>query len=359
MGLRTGFGTRYFDGLLQEGVQDEESRSMMTFTSSGVINVDTDLNMTTGTELDAPVINDRLGDLMIDAATRDFYGVDGNNIAFSLDNSGNISAKNDLSVTTLTDGAGVSHSGELADLADVPDVSDGGSLIVSSVGDINFASNLSVTDDGDGSVTVDASGGGTTKNAASLTSTDTSTDINKTSWTQIPWNNQLDVDAGYTHDPANSPAQITFDNAGTYKVHVSISFDAVDNYRVNPGIRFAINGTRRDRTGLTGYNRDASGHHEASNVLTEQITVNAGDTLTVQTYQFGNSGTCTMRSGESVLLIEEISETTALSGDADTVDGKHAADLQTSPGEVTSSNWGDYEIQKNGTDGTNIINFKT
>jgi len=31
----------------------------------------------------------------------------------------------------------------------------------------------------------------------------------------------------------------------------------------------------------------------------------------------------------------------------------------TSPGDVTSSNWGDYEIQKNGTDGNGIINFKT
>ena len=30
-----------------------------------------------------------------------------------------------------------------------------------------------------------------------------------------------------------------------------------------------------------------------------------------------------------------------------------------STGDVTSSNWGDYEIQKDGTDGTGIINFKT
>ena len=31
----------------------------------------------------------------------------------------------------------------------------------------------------------------------------------------------------------------------------------------------------------------------------------------------------------------------------------------TSPSDVNSSNWGDYEIQKNGTDGNGIINFKT
>lgn len=171
------------------------------------------------------------------------------------------------------------------------------------------------------------------KNSASLTSTDTSTDINKSSWTKIPWDNQLSVDSGYTHDPSGSPTDITFDSAGTYRVHVSISFDS-GNYRVNPGIRFAINGTRRDRTGLSGYARDASGHSEASNVLTEQITVSAGDTLTVQTYQFGNSGTCTMRSSESVLLIEKMSQSTALAGDADTVDGYHAADFLLAGGDT-------------------------
>jgi len=31
----------------------------------------------------------------------------------------------------------------------------------------------------------------------------------------------------------------------------------------------------------------------------------------------------------------------------------------TSPSDVNSSNWGDFEIQKNGTDGNGIINFKT
>jgi hypothetical protein len=29
------------------------------------------------------------------------------------------------------------------------------------------------------------------------------------------------------------------------------------------------------------------------------------------------------------------------------------------PADVTSQNWGDFEIQKNGTDGNGIINFKT
>jgi len=42
------------------------------------------------------------------------------------------------------------------------DVSDGGSQVVAEVEDINAGANLTVTDDGDGTVTLDASGGGGT-----------------------------------------------------------------------------------------------------------------------------------------------------------------------------------------------------
>ena len=32
---------------------------------------------------------------------------------------------------------------------------------------------------------------------------------------------------------------------------------------------------------------------------------------------------------------------------------------KTQPSDINSSNWDDYEIQKNGTDGTGVLNFKT
>lgn len=35
------------------------------------------------------------------------------------------------------------------------------------------------------------------------------------------------------------------------------------------------------------------------------------------------------------------------------------SDLGISQSDIDSTNWGDYEIQKNGTDGSGIINFKT
>ena len=58
------------------------------------------------------------------------------------------------------------------------------------------------------------------------------------------------------------------------------------------------------------------------------------------------------------------SETFAVDGDAQPPE-EHGNDAHTtnytdtSPSDVDSSNWGDYEIQKDGTDGDGIINFKT
>ncbi|AUO79113.1 hypothetical protein [Salinibacter phage M8CRM-1] len=171
------------------------------------------------------------------------------------------------------------------------------------------------------------------KNTASFTSSNTSLNINQSSWTKIPWDVQLDVDGGYTHDPAGSPTDITFDNAGTYRVKVMITYDS-SRHRINPGVRFAINGSRRNALGLSGYSRHASGHYEASNYVEELVTVNSGDTLTVQTTQYGNSGTVTLRSNESVLIVEQVSETVARAGDADTVDGYNAADFLLSGGDT-------------------------
>lgn len=74
-------------------------------------------------------------------------------------------------------------------------------------------------------------------------------------------------------------------------------------------------------------------------------------------------------SGEQVTLDEN--GLANIDGDAFAMDGDaqppeehdnaaHSSNYtSTSPDDVTSSNWGDYEIQKNGSDSSGIINFKT
>ena len=193
---------------------------------------------------------------------------------------------------TLSDGSTAASRNWVNNNADVPNA--------------DYADSAGDADTVDGYHALDF---GKEKNVASFTSSDTTTDINLSSWTIIPWDTQLEVDSGYTHDPSGSPGSITFDNAGTYRVHAMVTYNTTD-LRQNPGVKFAINGTRRNALGLSGYSRHASGHYEASNYIEEIITVNAGDTLTVQTTQYGNSGTCTLRANESVLNIEQVSEVT-------------------------------------------------
>lgn len=164
------------------------------------------------------------------------------------------------------------------------------------------------------------------KQSAHLTAADDSYDINTSGWTEILWDTPLDVDAGFTHDASASPSEITITEPGTYRVHAGISFETTV-VRANPGVAIAVNGTRTGRLGLSGYVRSGSGHNEASNSIVDQVTVSAGDTLTIMTTQFGASGTITLRPNESTLLIEKVSETVPLSGDADTLDGNHAADF--------------------------------
>lgn len=158
-------------------------------------------------------------------------------------------------------------------------------------------------------------------NVAQLSSTNTSLNINQSTWTSIPFNAQLKLDAAYTHDASASPETVTFDEGGTYRIEVSLSYDSNGNTNVNPGIKFNVNGTRLDTFGLTGETSAANGATEGSNTVARIIDVNAGDTLEVQTLEMGNTGTVTMRSNESVLFIEQLSASTAFSGDADTLDG--------------------------------------
>jgi hypothetical protein len=172
-----------------------------------------------------------------------------------------------------------------------------------------------------------------TPGIASFTSTDTSTNINQSSWTTIPWDVQKLIDTPYAHDPSGSPGQITFTESGVYHVDTTIAYD-VTSYRSNPGIRFSINGNGRNARGLSGYARDATGHHEASNHLAETISVSAGDTLRVQTYQYANNGTATMKNKESVLTITARSVSAYETDTADTVDGYHGSDFVQSGGDT-------------------------
>ena len=75
------------------------------------------------------------------------------------------------------------------------------------------------------------------------------------------------------------------------------------------------------------------------------ITVNAIDAASVS----ADDTTVGTLEAETIVDGADVSHTEELADLDDTLD----------TGDVTSSNWGDFEIQKDGTDGAGIINFKT
>lgn len=176
----------------------------------------------------------------------------------------------------------------------------------------------------------------TAKSVFQASSTDTSTDINTTSWVDIAWDSQITVDSGYTHDSTNTPAQITFDDAGTYHVDAIVSYD-VDSADVSVGIKIAINGSRLDTFGQSGAVSNANSNTSGSTTLQRTVTVSAGDTMKIQAIQQGNAGTATMRSLESVVTIDQIGQITATLSDADTLDGVDSTGFVRADGSTTMS----------------------
>jgi len=186
--------------------------------------------------------------------------------------------------------------------------------------------NVSITGDADTVDGFEATELARPKNIAVLTSTDTSTDINTGSNVPIPFDKQLQVDAGFSHSNSTNPEQLTFNDAGTYKIIASLSFSG-SGTRANPNVRLSLNGTILEPRGASGYMRNREGHDEASSDVFEVLTVNSGDTLRVETIASADNGNVTLRANESRLIVEQVSKTVARSDDADTVDGSHAVDF--------------------------------
>lgn len=138
---------------------------------------------------------------------------------------------------------------------------------------------------------------------AQFTSTDTSSDINVGSGVfEVPWDTTLIANAAVSQ-PTNEEIQVG--EAGVWEFYVSLSYD-VTAARINPRIRFSINGTIQDITGGSGYVRDASGHTQASNSIKAAFNLSAGDKVKVVTDRFANGGKATLRANESVLFVNKI-----------------------------------------------------
>jgi hypothetical protein len=181
------------------------------------------------------------------------------------------------------------------------------------------ASNSQITTEGDlalitkryADANYSGGGGSTDPNIIQVTSTDTTTDINRTTAFTVPFNS-LDFNtntSAFSFSTTNN--QITVLRTGYYFVSASISYN--DNgqttpARANPSVRIYKNGsTSLNYTGAHGYLRNATGHDEASNSISFMVSLTANDTLEVKTLALTTAtDPCLLTSGESVFFVAEM-----------------------------------------------------
>ena len=154
-------------------------------------------------------------------------------------------------------------------------------------------------------------GSGTDPNIIQVTSTDTTTDINRTTDFTVPFNS-LDFNTNTSAFSFNTgTGVITVLRTGYYYVFAQISYNdagATSPVRANPSVRVYKNGsTSLGYTGAHGYLRNTTGHDEASNSVGMMVSLTANDTLEVKTLAFttATSGLY-LTSGESVFYVAEM-----------------------------------------------------
>lgn len=94
---------------------------------------------------------------------------------------------------------------------------------------------------------------------------------------------------------------ITVPVAALYMVTANCRFAASSN-RVNPGIRFAVNGVGQTEESCSSYIRNGSGHNDSSTHLTTILSLAANDLIGLEFQRFGASGTTTLQTTSHVVL---------------------------------------------------------
>lgn len=148
-------------------------------------------------------------------------------------------------------------------------------------------------------------------NSVKYSNTDITSNLNSSSYTNIPIFGLLDWNDDTTLY-SQSGNTITINTTGRYRITTNIAYTvpSVGNnthQRVSVEARLAINGTPTGAIANTGYVRRANNHNEASLHITEVFNIIAGQTISVQTIRGGNSAPANFRSvGTSNIYIERI-----------------------------------------------------
>jgi hypothetical protein len=157
-----------------------------------------------------------------------------------------------------------------------------------------------VVDSDSGRVSFPAGGGAA--RVAQLRNTDTTTDLNTSTLTDVPITGVTDILDGVRF--AVSGNGVSCLSAGRLRVSASLHVtSAAADASLN--LRIAVNGTATPGAAASGHISAQAGHAEASLHLSRIIEVAAGDVVTLQTLREAAAGQVTMTGGNSLLLLEQ------------------------------------------------------
>jgi len=170
-------------------------------------------------------------------------------------------------------------------------------------------------------------GGGSTVSVAQYGSTDTTTDLNSTGFTIVPFNVTDSITD--TSNYSLSSGRVTITDAGQYMVSAIVNATgAMQRGRV--GIEVFINATSTGYRGSDMYLRSSGSLVFSSSGISALVDLSAGDIVDIRSIRQGNTGAITMNSGDSVLSITKIagvSEATGVSSSSDNTANVTSIDL--------------------------------
>lgn len=140
---------------------------------------------------------------------------------------------------------------------------------------------------------------------AQRVNSDTSTNLNNLTQTEVPMDGTLTtLGTGWSVD--GNGIQLTGPDAWvkcTCSLHVGAAFN-----RANMTVRFALDGVLTGPIAAHGYIRNATGHNESSYTIPGfWIQMTQGQTITIETLREAGAGTISMQTaGTSYLLLERL-----------------------------------------------------
>jgi len=187
-----------------------------------------------------------------------------------------------------------------------PNILKNDSVVVANATDINFEGlNITVVDEGSNKATITVTEGSYEPKVIQCVNED-NYNINVDTPIRIDWTTESYKDSDYyTHSNASNPSRIYATNAGLYKVTYTVNYNG-DNSRKNVRTRLRINGTTYETVGTAySYTRTTT-DNSGSNVASFLIPLTAGQYFEIMSDRQGSSGTGSLISDESWVIVEFI-----------------------------------------------------